>query len=63
MRPGRRTLASSLAGALALLGRGVSRRPRPTPAKARHEAMEQVGDAMKALGAIAKKQAPFDAPS
>lgn len=28
---------------------------------ARHEAMERVGDAMKALGDIAKKQAPFDA--
>lgn len=36
----------------------------PTPAqamKARQDAMEQVGDSMKALGAIAKKQAPFDA--
>jgi len=30
-------------------------------AQARHEAMEQVGDAMKALGAIARGQAPFDA--
>jgi cytochrome c556 len=27
----------------------------------RHMAMEAVGDAMKSLGAIAKKQAPFDA--
>jgi cytochrome c556 len=27
----------------------------------RHMAMESVGDAMKALGAIAKKEAPFDA--
>jgi cytochrome c556 len=27
----------------------------------RHMAMEQIGDAMKPLGAIAKKQAPFDA--
>jgi cytochrome c556 len=27
----------------------------------RHMAMEGVGDAMKSLGAIAKKQAPFDA--
>lgn len=27
----------------------------------RHMAMEEVNDAMKALGAIAKKQAPFDA--
>ena len=27
----------------------------------RHMAMETVGDAMKSLGAIAKKQAPFDA--
>jgi cytochrome c556 len=31
------------------------------PAHDRHEAMEGVGDAMKALGAIAKKEAPFDA--
>ena len=31
------------------------------PAKARHEAMEQVGDAMKGLGKVAKGQAPFDA--
>jgi cytochrome c556 len=29
--------------------------------KARQEAMESVGDAMKALGAIAKGEAPFDA--
>lgn len=28
---------------------------------ARHEAMEAVGEAMQSLGAIAKKQAPFDA--
>ncbi len=27
----------------------------------RHMAMEEINDAMKALGAIAKKQAPFDA--
>ncbi len=31
------------------------------PAKERHEAMEQVNDAMKVLGAIAKGQRPFDA--
>ncbi len=31
------------------------------PAKARHEAMEQAGEAMKALGRMAKGQAPFDA--
>lgn len=30
-------------------------------AQARHAAMEQVGDAMKALGGIAKGQTPFDA--
>jgi cytochrome c556 len=29
--------------------------------KDRHQAMEDVGDAMKKLGAIAKKEAPFDA--
>lgn len=29
--------------------------------QARHEAMEQVGDAMKALGGMARGQAPFDA--
>jgi cytochrome c556 len=33
----------------------------PDPAHERHEAMEEIGDAMKALGAIAKKEAPFDA--
>lgn len=31
------------------------------PAHDRHMAMEEVNDAMKALGAIAKQQAPFDA--
>ena len=31
------------------------------PAKARHEAMEQVGDNMKTLGKMARGQAPFDA--
>jgi cytochrome c556 len=31
------------------------------PAQDRHMAMEEVNDAMKALGAIAKKEAPFDA--
>jgi cytochrome c556 len=29
--------------------------------QARHEAMERVGDAMKALGGMARGQAPFDA--
>jgi cytochrome c556 len=29
--------------------------------QARHDAMEQVGDAMKTLGAMARGQAPFDA--
>jgi cytochrome c556 len=29
--------------------------------QARHDAMEQVGDAMKALGGMARGQAPFDA--
>lgn len=33
----------------------------PTEAiEARHEAMENIGGAMKALGAMARKQAPFD---
>jgi cytochrome c556 len=31
------------------------------PAKARHQTMEQVGDAMKGLGKVAKGQAPFEA--
>jgi cytochrome c556 len=31
------------------------------PAKARHDAMDQVGEATKALGKMAKGQAPFDA--
>jgi cytochrome c556 len=57
----RQTLALSLAlGAAAALASAQS--PAAIDAfKARHAAMEQVGDAMKALGAIAKKQAPFDA--
>jgi cytochrome c556 len=32
-----------------------------TAIKERHEAMEDIGQAMKALAAIAKKEAPFDA--
>ena len=58
----RKTLAlfSLALGALASLASAQS--PAATDAfKARHAAMEQVGDAMKVLGAIAKKQAPFDA--
>ena len=53
-------LSSLALGAAAALASAQS--PAATEAfNARHAAMEQVGDAMKALGAIAKKQAPFDA--
>jgi cytochrome c556 len=46
--------------AVAVLGSSVAR-PAADPAHERHEAMEAVGGAMKALSAIAKKEAPFDA--
>jgi cytochrome c556 len=57
-----KTLALSsfaLAGAVAL---AYAQAPDAVAAfNARHEAMEGVNEAMKPLGAIAKKQAPFDA--
>jgi cytochrome c556 len=54
------------AAAVAVLAIGVASvatsSPEGTAAiKARHEAMEAVGDAMGPLGAIAKGEAPFDA--
>jgi cytochrome c556 len=53
-------LFSLAAGTAAVLA--AEQMPAPAEAfKARHEAMEQVGDAMKTLGAIAKGQAPFSA--
>jgi cytochrome c556 len=58
-RPKTLALFSLALGAAAALAWAQS--PPEAAAHARHEAMEQVGDAMKTLGAIAKKQAPFDA--
>jgi cytochrome c556 len=57
----RKTLAlfSLALGAAAVIA--AAQAPASPAAEARHMAMEQVGDAMKTLGAIAKKQAPFDA--
>ena len=58
----RKTLALSSAALVAAAALAAAQSPAATDAfKARHAAMEQVGDAMKSLGAIAKKQAPFDA--
>ena len=57
-----RTLALAATGTLLALGAAVLyAAPAAEPAKARHDAMEQVGDAMKTLGKMAKGQAPFDA--
>lgn len=57
-----RTLALAATGSLLALGAAVLyAAPAADPAKARHEAMEKVGDSMKVLGAMAKGQAPFDA--
>ena len=49
------------AATLALTGAAYAAAPPADPAKARHEAMEHVNDAMKVLGKMAKGQAPFDA--
>jgi cytochrome c556 len=51
-------VASLAAGGLIL---GTSLVARADAFQDRHMAMETVNDAMKSLGAIAKKQAPFDA--
>ncbi len=56
--PVRTALAASL---LALSGVALAAAPPTDPAKLRHEKMEQIGDAMKVLGKMAKGQAPFDA--
>jgi cytochrome c556 len=57
----RKTLAVSLA-TLAVAALAAAQEPAANPdAQARHEAMEQVGDAMKVLGGMARGQAPFDA--
>jgi cytochrome c556 len=55
-----KTLASFVVTSLAVGGASILAFA-ADPAHERHEAMEGVGDAMKALGAIAKKEAPFDA--
>ena len=54
-------VAAAAAAALFLAGVVAVAAPPADPAKARHEAMEQIGDAMKGLGKIAKGQAKFDA--
>jgi cytochrome c556 len=55
-------LAAAVAAAMALGVGSVAPSGAPVDAiKARQEAMEATGASMKVLGAIAKKQAPFDA--
>jgi cytochrome c556 len=57
------TLVPAAAAAI-LLAAGVATfaaAPAAEPQKARHEAMEQVGENMKTLGKMARGQAPFDA--
>ncbi len=56
----KQTLVTVVATSLALGGAAIIASA-ADPAHDRHEAMEGVGDSMKALGAIAKKEAPFDA--
>jgi cytochrome c556 len=54
--------AAAVVAALSLAAAPASAAVTPSEAiKARHGAMEKAGDAMKALGAMARKQAPFDA--
>jgi len=58
----RLALASALCAATALgLVSAAAYGTGADPVKARQTAMETVGDAMKALAAIAKNEAPFDA--
>jgi cytochrome c556 len=47
--------------AVATLAAGAVSTAADDPVVARHHAMEGVGDAMKALGAMAQQKAPFDA--
>jgi cytochrome c556 len=61
----RKTRLVATAAAVAVLAVGAASvatsSPEGTEAiKARHEAMEKIGDAMGSLAAIAKKEAPFD---
>ncbi len=59
-----RTRTLAFAATAAVLGLGVAAlmaAPAPAdPAKARHQAMEQIGDAMKMLATMAKGQLAFD---
>ena len=59
----KQVLASFLAAAVVTVAWSVaSRAASGTEAiKARHEAMETIGDTLKILGAMAKKDTPFDA--
>ena len=61
-RTTKHALALALVAAMALgLVSAAAPGTGPGPVKARQSAMEAVGDAMKALAAIAKNEAPFDA--
>ena len=59
-RNAKHALATALIAALAVAGASVATSSMDV-IKGRQQAMEDVGDAMKKLGAIAKKEAPFDA--
>ena len=59
-RNAKRALATALIAALAVAGASVAASSMGV-IKARQQAMEDVGGAMKELSAIAKKEAPFDA--
>lgn len=60
MRPTKRTIAFAALVSIAAAGAwGVAQAA--DPAHQRHEAMETVQESFKPLGAIAKKEAPFDA--
>ena len=58
-RNAKHALATALIAALAVAGASVATSSMDV-IKGRQQAMEDVGDAMKKLGAIAKKEAPFD---
>jgi len=59
-RNAKHALATALAAALAVAGASVAASSMDV-IKDRQQAMDDIGDAMKKLSAIAKKEAPFDA--
>ena len=62
MRQSKRNVLCAALSAMALgAAWTVSAAAGPDPVKARNDAMEDAGKAFKAMGAIAKKQATFDA--